>query len=987
MSVLHQNQASFKAELTEVARLQSDSARFEAEVLRARQELEELKEQLLESQIAHRREREAKSLDAREQLEAILDEIPEMVWAAQPDGTHDYANRQLHDYTGIGVGATSRRGVWRSLLHPDDFSSVLDTWMRSLASGETFEVRYRLRHNSGEFRWVSSRGRPSRNASGEIVRWHGTCTDINDGVLFEQDLTRERALLQTVIDSVSDLIFVKDRASRFLMANRALAEGCGVTVGSNNADKVSEAIFQVHQMMDEEVMSTGEPREVEEVILVRGEKRLFQTVKVPWIDQGKTAGVIGVSRDITERAQAQAAQRAYVERLRSTLDTIPQLVWSTSADGSEYYFNRQWLAFTGVCLESNFDRLLLVHPDDRAEAKAAWQKATRTGEAYSHEYRIRHHSGEYRWVHSRAQAEKSSSGECLYWYGGVSDMHDRKCAELALQESELLHRSILDASVDCIELIGLDGRLELINGPGARAMEIDDVQQVLGLDWVDLWPVESREKAAAAVQEARSGRAARFTDHCPTATGKPKWWDVVVTPMKDEVGEVTQILSISRDITATREAAIQLRWTSEHDGLTDLPNRRSFQTHLQAATIRAMESGGLVGLLLIDLDHFKHVNDTLGHAAGDHLLKTFSHRLKSSVRTTDIIARLGGDEFAVLLEGVKAQDDLLRLGESILTRLSAPIIFDGRVISAGASIGGALFPNDASNANDLFKCADSALYALKGSGRGGTRMFHNYMREEAQKVASQLSLARVALSEQSVIPHYQQKVDLKSGKIRGFEALLRWKHPTLGIQQPHTVAEAFKEYELASKIGELMQRKVFSDMREWERAGIPFGRVSINASPAEFLRDDYAEKLLSRASEYQICGTLIEVEVTEHVLLDRGAEYVSRALMMLHESGVQLSLDDFGTGYSSLSHLRDFPVDVVKIDRSFIAKMLDEPEIASIVTAVIDLAGSLQLEVVAEGIETPEQESSLRDKGCGLGQGYLFGRAVVGDEVRILLER
>jgi EAL domain-containing protein (putative c-di-GMP-specific phosphodiesterase class I) len=314
-------------------------------------------------------------------------------------------------------------------------------------------------------------------------------------------------------------------------------------------------------------------------------------------------------------------------------------------------------------------------------------------------------------------------------------------------------------------------------------------------------------------------------------------------------------------------------------------------------------------------------------------------------------------------------------------------LFDGRVISAGASIGGALFPTDASTANHLFECADTALYALKGSGRGGTRMFHNYMREEAQKVASQLSLARVALSETSVVPHYQQKVELKSGKIRGFEALLRWKHPTRGIQQPETVAEAFKDFELASKIGELMQRKVFKDIQNWQKSGVVFGRVSINASPAEFLRDDYAEKFLARAAECQIEARFLEVEVTEHVFVERGAEYVARALKSLSEAGVRLSLDDFGTGYSSLSHLRDFPVDVVKIDRSFIAKMMDEPEIASIVTAVIDLSASLSLEVVAEGVETLDQEALLREKRCDTGQGYFFGRAVIGDEVPTLLKR
>jgi diguanylate cyclase (GGDEF)-like protein len=518
-------------------------------------------------------------------------------------------------------------------------------------------------------------------------------------------------------------------------------------------------------------------------------------------------------------------------------------------------------------------------------------------------------------------------------------------------------------------------------------MDIDNVETVLGQHWPSLWPAEAQKTAAAALEEARAGRAARFTDFCPTAKGAPKWWDVVVTPMTNEAGEVTRLLSISRDITDTREAADKLRWTSEHDGLTTLPNREAFQAHLQAATLRAMESGGSVGLLLMDLDHFKHVNDTLGHAAGDHLLKTFGHRLKSSVRGTDLIARLGGDEFAVILEGVKGPDDLIKAGEGILNRLHAPIRYGERVLSAGASIGGALFPADAASAHELFKNADTALYALKNAGRGGTRMFHNYMREEAQKVASQLSLARGAISEESVVPHYQPKIELSSGRVCGFEALLRWHHPSRGIQMPDTVAEAFKDYELASKIGELMQTKVFSDIRNWQRAGIGFGRVSINAAPAEFLRDDYAERLLGRLAQYQVPGELIEVEVTEHVFLERGSEYVSRALKLLNESGIRISLDDFGTGYSSLSHLRDFPVDVVKIDRSFISKMVEEPEIRAIVSAVIDLAASLSIEVVAEGIETEEQRAMLRSQSCALGQGYLFGRAVIADEVRILLSR
>jgi len=455
--------------------------------------------------------------------------------------------------------------------------------------------------------------------------------------------------------------------------------------------------------------------------------------------------------------------------------------------------------------------------------------------------------------------------------------------------------------------------------------------------------------------------------------------------MSSEGGRVEQLLAISRDITANRQQAENLLWASEHDALTGLPNRRAFEGRLKAATIRAMQGGSEVGLLLLDLDHFKHINDTLGHAAGDHLLRVFGERLQQCVRSSDFVARLGGDEFAVIMEDCGHDLNLPAAGESIISRLKEPIKFKGRVVSAGASIGGARFPGDAQSANELFDNADIALYALKENGRGGTMLFHQHMREQAQIVSSQLSLARSSLTPETVQPHYQPKVDLVTGEIAGFEALLRWRHATRGVQHPASVAEAFKDYELARRIGDLMQRRVFSDMRRWLDMALPIGFVAVNAAPVEFLRDDFAERLLSVIADAGIPPSLVEVEVTEHVFLDRGSDFVGRALKVLSHAGVKIALDDFGTGYSSLSHLRDYPVDVVKIDRSFIEKVTIDPEAAAIVSAVIDLAKSLNIEVVAEGIETECQKRFLVDQACGLGQGYLFGRAVEGREVPSLL--
>lgn len=804
--------------------------------------------------IAALRERES-------QLATIFGQAMIGIMHLSPDGRVLMVNSRMCELLGRSE-AQVRAEKFRDWTHPDDLERDTRLVETTMATAETFMVEKRYVRPDGTVIWcsvhVSLVGSPGA-VTGIIV----VAEDITARREAENELARQKSLLQNIVDSVSDLIFVKAADGRFILTNRALDESCGPLTGLRTPEVFGDELGCGYETVDAEVIASGEPREVEEIIPVKGHPRLFETVKVPWIKDGATAGVIGVSRDIT----------------------------------------------------------------------------------------------------------------------------DRKAAESALRESELLYRSVLQASADCIKIISLDGRIELMNEPGLCAMEIAEPESVIGAEWVTFWPGPGREAAAQAVGRASAGDVARFTGFCPTAKGTPKWWDVVVSPMADDDGRIVRLLAISRDVTLSRQTAEMLRWTSEHDALTELPNRKTFQARLQAATIRAMESGDMVGLLLMDLDHFKHVNDTLGHAAGDRLLTVFAKRLKACVGVGDFVARLGGDEFAVILEGVKEEEELVRAGQCIVARLQAPITLDGRAASTGASIGGALFPRDAATAQELFNNADMALYSLKAAGRGGTKMFHNHMRQQAQHVASQLSLARVALSEETVIPNYQPKIDLRTGEVAGFEALLRWRHPRFGLQLPETVAEAFKDYELASRIGDLMQRKVARDLRRWKDRGFIPGPVSINAAPAEFLRDDYAERLLKIVADGGVSPGAIEVEVTEHVFFDRASEFVARALKVLHEAGVRIALDDFGTGYSSLSHLRDFPVDVVKIDHSFISKMIEEPEIGAIVSAVIDLARSLRIDVVAEGVETEEQRDALALKGCSFGQGYLFGRAAEADEVQLLLRR
>jgi len=564
------------------------------------------------------------------------------------------------------------------------------------------------------------------------------------------------------------------------------------------------------------------------------------------------------------RRHALGDKRRLARELRTTLDSIPQMVWTYESDG-RIHFNRRWEDFTGIAIgrDPAVNPWDLLHPDDRRMVIAGWSDTLRSGEPYELEYRVRHRSGEYRWVLAQALPHRGKD-DAVTWYGSCTDVHDRVLAELALKNS----------------------------------------------------------------------------------------------------------------INSERRKSRELKWASEHDSLTGLPNRRAFQSRLRAATLRAMESNGQLGLLLIDIDHFKHVNDSFGHIAGDDLLKNVARRLGNAVREGDFVARIGGDEFAILLESIDSPDDLLAVGNTAFAAIQSPLKLCRRVMSAGASIGGAQFPRDGVSANDLFKSADTALYALKSSGRGGTLLFHAHMLEQAEKAASQLAFARDAVTDASIIPFYQAKVAIDTGAIAGFEALLRWQHPTDGLQLPDTLEEAFKDYELAARIGELMQRKVADDIRCWLDRGIPVGRVSINASPAEFLRDDYAERLLAVLADRKVPPAAIEVEVTEHAFMERGRDFVARALAELQRAGVSVSLDDFGTGYSSLAHLRDFPVDRVKIDKSFIQQMTEDAEIAAIVAAVVNLARSLQIDVVAEGVETRSQLDLLRSMGCHLVQGHLFWAAL-----------
>ena len=472
-------------------------------------------------------------------------------------------------------------------------------------------------------------------------------------------------------------------------------------------------------------------------------------------------------------------------------------------------------------------------------------------------------------------------------------------------------------------------------------------------------------------------------------TGAQRWLEVGVWTVLDEnrqtAGDAARVVITTRDITDEKLLEDRILWAAGHDPLTGLANRRLFVKCLNEELSRAGQDKTQVGLLLFDLDRLKQINDTLGHDAGDFLLRTFIDRLNRLRREGDTLARLGGDEFALIMPGLTSKTQMLDLAQAVLAGMNDRLEFGGRPLECRASIGASLYPDDGHDAASLQRNADVALYRAKAQGRCRLVVFEPEMRSELQLVSSMLEMARQALATNSIIPHYQPKIEMDTGRLTGFEALLRWQHPRRGIQGPGHIAAAFEDMDLAEALSVRMFKLVAQQMRAWLDAGYEFGHVAINASAVEFRRDNFAERVLAQLQEAGVPPHYLELEVTESVLMGHQADRVDRILRTLSSAGVSIALDDFGTGFASLSHLKRFPVDTIKIDRSFVRDLEYNAYGGAIIRAVISLGRSLGMTVVAEGIETDAQVQFLINHQCDTGQGYFFGRPAEAAEVEPLL--
>jgi diguanylate cyclase (GGDEF)-like protein/PAS domain S-box-containing protein len=459
----------------------------------------------------------------------------------------------------------------------------------------------------------------------------------------------------------------------------------------------------------------------------------------------------------------------------------------------------------------------------------------------------------------------------------------------------------------------------------------------------------------------------------------PEW--LSICSLRAASGEIDYFVATFSDMTERKRAEDKIIHQAYHDALTHLPNRVLFKDRLeQSLAFSRRMKHKKVALLFIDLDRFKLVNDSLGHAAGDRLLQLVAQRLREIGRQTDTLARLGGDEFTILLPDVDRVEEAMVVADKVLATLKQPFVLDGRDIFVSASIGISMYPDDGADVDLLMKHADTAMYRVKQQGRNGFQIYTHALDQRSLRRLELENQLHKALERKQLVLHYQPQFDLSEGRLRGVEALVRWQHPELGMISPAEFIPLAEESGLIVPIGAWVLETACRQVHAWREAGFPDLVMSVNLSVRQFFREDIARQVMRTIDDYCLAAHVLELEITESVAMEDVA-YTIRTLESLAASGLRLAIDDFGTGYSSLSQLKKMPVKILKIDRSFVQDITTDSDDAEIVNAVITMAHRLGLKVIAEGVESQAQLAHLREQQCDFAQGFLFSRPLPAAEL------
>ena len=775
---------------------------------------------------------------------------------------------------------------------------------------------------------------------------------------------------QEIISTMADALFVCDADGRIQFANRAAESILGYSQSELLGRPIDDLVDDPEGDASTLNLRASNALSKERTFIAKSGERVDMMLSIaPVLQHGESAGAVLIGRDIRERKENERQVRKAVMLLESTLDSTADGILMIGDNGKILSYNQRFLDMWRIPKH-------VMATDDRKAFESILEQLS-DPEAFTRSTQM---------IEKQPNAESFDLVECRdgrrferYSTGrhveGVAnarvwsfrDVTAKFAAEEALRDSELRYRLLFEQNAAGVCVTKIDGEIVDCNGTFASMLGYDRAELIGNkIALLHERPLE-RAEVEQMLQQAKT------VNSVETELRRKTGGSLFVLQNLTLVGD--RIHMTVADISDRKRAEEQIEFHAYHDVLTHLPNRRLFSDRLSQNLTHARRTGKSLAVMFVDLDHFKSINDTLGHTAGDELLLEMARRLRGCVREDDTVARLGGDEFTIVLSELRHPEDAVTVAEKIIKAVQKPMTIGATPIDVSASIGIALYPVDGNDAESLLRNADSAMYRAKESGRNTYQLCTDEMKGRALQRLSLEAKLRRAVQDQQLVLHYQPQISLSDGKVIGAEALLRWNDPDRGMVYPSSFIPVAEESRLIVPIGEWVLMTACTQMREWRDRGLGLPRVSINLSPRQFQQQDLVDTVRRALEETHLEAKALEIEITEGTAM-ANAEASIETLHALRELGCCISIDDFGTGYSSLNYLKRFPITGVKVDSAFVRDLTRNEGDAAIVSAVIAIARSLKLRVTAEGVETEEQVAFLRKRKCDAAQGYYFSRPV-----------
>ena len=826
-----------------------------------------------------------------------------------------------------------------------------------------------------------------------------------------QFLQRKRAeeetrLFRLALDNSADMILLVDRNTmRYVDVNRAACSLLGYSreelLRMGPQDLIPKSRDEFAQAHDELLADPSSLSGMRSTFRRRdGSTMPFESTRHVLLSGGSHI-IVAICRDIRERLAAEQVQREQValiaqsaekDRLLRLFYDLPFVGLAVTAPGS-----KRWLQVNDyMCEMLGYPRAELLelawtettHPDDLPANLALFHRMT-AGEfdAFKFDKRFVRKDGGIVDTTMEVRCVRRGDGSVETVVIMVRDITERKRAEEALRQSEARFRSLTELSSDLYWEQDDQFRFTSFSGTGRERVNMRGLQFIGKKRWEQNYINMSAAAWAAHTAILEAHRPFHDLELCRLDQfGEKVWVGVSGEPVFDGAGVFLGYRGVGRDITERKHGDEKIHYLANHDALTSLPNRAMFSEVLNAGLQNARRYNRAFAVLFIDLDRFKVINDTLGHEAGDKLLQEMGRRLGETVRASDLVARLGGDEFVVLIQEVTDSKQVEAVARKILAALIKPMFIREQECRVTASIGICMYPADAQDEQSLMKNADIAMYRAKEEGKNTYQFYSKEMNIHSfERMALETSLRR-GLERKEFFLHYQAKLDLKTGRITGVEALVRWQHPDLGIIPPAQFIPLAEETGLIVPLGNWVLNTACAQNVAWQREGMPPLRIAVNLSARQLSDENLLKDVADALENSGMKAELLELELTESMVM-QNADRAGKVLAALKQLGARLAIDDFGVGYSSLANLKRFPIDTLKVDRSFIRDIPRDAEDMAITQAIIAMGKSLNLTVVAEGVETLEQETFLRHHACDETQGYYFSKPIASGPFAELLRQ